>query len=441
MNRRSGLYRAGLMSGLGALVAAMALLAVPSPAAHATTPPCSDCWIVTPSANPVTVSAGTSETYSFTVTGNDPNETLEQLTFSAPSEFVITGVPLSPAYTMLSALPASSVTLTLPSNAGNSFHVEIMASAPCTAGSGTWSLSDRDSFDNNEADWSSSPLSVSVTGQCSLAFTGQPASTAVNTVITTSAFDPQGGPVTVEVLDGSDQLDTASSAEVSVAIAPNSGPGTLSGTVMVRASGGIASFPDLSINQPGGYTFIATSPGIPSGTTATSNTFTIIFGSSQPCSSSTCSASASSATTSGTVTASSAAAGDFIAASMGGVSYSCGGTYKPVSDVFGFAIFSAAGGPLSIPLTVTLNIDKSLVQSSGHPGASSWQICYASTSKFASLPNTSGSATIGGVTYNTGLLPDCSGTQGAPCVQHRNKGNAGNVIVTFLASGDPFGHG
>jgi len=91
-------------------------------------------------------------------------------------------------------------------------------------------------------------------------------------------------------------------------------------------------------------------------------------------------------------------------------------------------------------LTVSLEIDKSLVQSSGHPGASSWQICYASPSKFTALPGTSGTATIGGVTYETGLLPDCSSTQAAPCVQTRNKNNAGDVIVTFLAFGDPFGH-
>ena len=44
---------------------------------------------------------------------------------------------------------------------------------------------------------------------------------------------------------------------------------------------------------------------------------------------------------------------------------------------------------------------------------------------------------IGGVTYDTGQLLDCSSTQGAPCVQARNKDNAGDVIITFLAVGDP----
>jgi len=168
----------------------------------------------------------------------------------------------------------------------------------------------------------------------------------------------------------------------------------------------------------------------------------------QPCPpSALCSASASSATTSGTVTTSSAVPGDSIATGMEGANssfnFSCGGTYTPVSDVFGFAVFNAAGVPQSTLLTVTLRIDKSLVQSSGHTGASSWQICYASTSPFTTVlgPNTNGTTTIGGVTYKTGLLPDCSSTQGAPCVQARNKNNAGDVIVTFLALGDPYGHG
>ena len=164
----------------------------------------------------------------------------------------------------------------------------------------------------------------------------------------------------------------------------------------------------------------------------------------QPCPPSTpCSASASSATTAGTVTTTSPASGDSIATGMESINssfnYSCP-TYTSVADVFGFRVFSAGGVPQPIPLTVTIRIDKSLVKSSGHPGASSWQICYASTTQFTAVPHTSGTATIGGVTYNTGLLPDCPCGSGEPCVQSRHKNNAGDVIVTFSALGDPFGH-
>ena len=159
-----------------------------------------------------------------------------------------------------------------------------------------------------------------------------------------------------------------------------------------------------------------------------------------------CSASASSATTSGTVTTSAPLpSGDSIVTGMESVNssfnYNCP-TYTAVADVFGFAVFNAAGVPQSTLLTVRLRVHKSLVQSSGHTGASSWQICYASTTSFTTLHGTSQqNVTIGGSPgYFTGLLPDCSSSQGTPCVQSRNKNNAGDVIVTFLAFGDPFGH-
>ena len=167
-----------------------------------------------------------------------------------------------------------------------------------------------------------------------------------------------------------------------------------------------------------------------------------------------CSASASSATTSGTVTTTSPLPqGDTLVTGMesGSVgssfNFSCGTTppvYTPLSDVFNFAVFNGSGVPQPmITLTVTLRIDKSLVTSSGHPGASSWQICYGSTESFNALAGTSQqNVTIGGSPgYFTGLLPNCSSTQQAPCVQARNKNNAGDVIVTFLALGDPYAHG
>jgi hypothetical protein len=119
--------------------------------------------------------------------------------------------------------------------------------------------------------------------------------------------------------------------------------------------------------------------------------------------------------------------------------YNCP-TYTSSTEVFGFAVFDANGVPQSIPLTVTVRIDKSVVSTSSHPGASSWQICYASTSPFNAQGGTE-TTTIGGTTFNTGLLLDCSSSQGAPCVQSRNKNNAGDVLVTFLSSGDPFGKG
>ena len=168
---------------------------------------------------------------------------------------------------------------------------------------------------------------------------------------------------------------------------------------------------------------------------------------SKPCPpGSSCSASATSALgDSITVTTSAPVpAGDTVVAGIdgagSGVSYSCP-TYTSSPDVFSFAVLDANGVAQPIALTVTIRIDKSVVSMSGHPGASSWQICYASTTPFTTLPNTIGSVTIGGALYQTGLLPNCPSPPGQPCVQSRNKNNAGDVIVTFLALGDPYGHG
>ena len=283
---------------------------------------------------------------------------------------------------------------------------------------------------------------------CSLAFTtdGQTANAVVNAAIT-SGFNSQGGPVKVEVLDELGQLVTNVKTAVTVAITPtaNPGDGKLSGTKTVNTSGGVASFSNLSIDQPGiGYTLTATSRGMNS---ATSDFFTI-WGSLQHCSPPSCSASASTATTSGTVTTTSPVPDtQLLGTGIGGVSYSCP-TYQPLSDALNFDVLDSSSGAAqpNAQFTASLEIDKSVVKSSGHPGASTWQICYAvphtMPPSFTVRPGTPyGTAMIGGVTYDTGLLPDCSSTQGAPCVQARNKDNADDVIITFLAVGDPIAHG
>jgi hypothetical protein len=428
------------MSGLGALVAAMALLAVPSQAARADTG--CDCWIVTPtSANPATAPAGTSEVYSFTVTNDDPNETLQTLTFTAPTDFVITGATASPTGTTPSALPAPSVTLTLPSHAASPFTVDITALTPCGPGSGTWSLSDTDSLDNNEAIWSSTPLSVSVSGQCSLAFTGQPAQTAANQPITTG-FNSAPPPVTVQLLDANgadlDRSDfSAGTTQVTLSLPSNPNGATLTGNT-ATSSGGVASFSNLQINLAGVYDLAATAPDF---TPATPSNFFTISGVIQPCGSS-CSASQSTATTTASI-ATSSASGDFVTMGLGGVSFSCN-HYKSVSDVAGFGIFNSSGGQVgSAPATVTLTISPSAAESADRP-LLLWQLCYASQTPFPVIPGTGGTTVIGGTTYHTGLLLPCflfDPDHTVACLQSKQRAQDGAVTLTFVAVGDPFGRG
>jgi hypothetical protein len=283
---------------------------------------------------------------------------------------------------------------------------------------------------------------------CSLVFTtdGQPAGTTVNTKITSSFDSPSAGPVKVKVVDQLGATVTNSKAPIAIDITStaNPGAGTLSGTKTVSAVRGVASFSGLSIDQPGiGYRLTATSNGMGS---VTSGHFDI-WSSAQRCSPppAPCSSTASSDTTSGTVTASLANPNpnQFVGTGISAGSYDCGPSYRLWSDQFSFDVVDGSTGTgQGGQFTAVLRIQKPTVQSSGHPGASTWQICYASPQQSPTPSWASGTATIGDVTYDTGLLPDCSNTTPAPpCVQARTKDNAGDVLVTFLASGDPIGRG
>jgi hypothetical protein len=98
-----------------------------------------------------------------------------------------------------------------------------------------------------------------------LLFGTQPSNTAAGVTISP--------PVTVSVAFPNGKTDTSSTASVTIAIGTNPAAGTLSGTLTVAAVAGVATFSNLSINNPGtGYTLVATSSGL---TSATSNPFNI----------------------------------------------------------------------------------------------------------------------------------------------------------------------
>ena len=277
------------------------------------------------------------------MTNNDPNETLKSLTFTAPADFVIAGAS-GPSGTSASTLPASSVTLNLPSNAGSTFTVGVTALAPCVAASSeVWGVSDTDSLgETDEVQWSSSPLSVSVTGKCSLAFTGQPAETAVNSDILTG-FNSAGSPLAVQLFDANnDPLNpadfSANGTPVTVSIETNPGGGTLAGTTTVNSSNGVADFGNLQINRAGaGYDLAANAPGF---TSATSSFFAVT-GQIQACGTGSCSASQSTSTTAASLTTT--LPGDFLTLGLGGVTLTCA-HYSAVSDVAAFGVFTSSGG-------------------------------------------------------------------------------------------------
>jgi hypothetical protein len=442
MNRRSRFFRSGLMSAAGVLVAGIAFFAGPSQEGHASTN-CSDCYVVTPVTSPASVAAGTGEKYAFQVTNKDPNEYLVSLTFTAPKDFVITDAA-GPHGTTVSALPDSSVTLNLPSEpTWSTFTVDVTVLAPCVAaGSEAWGVSGTDSLgETDEVHWSSSPPSVSVTGQCSLAFTGQPAETAVNSDIRTG-FNSTGSPLAVQLLDADNdplnQADlSANNTQVTVSIQANPGGGTLSGTTTVRSSQGVADFGNLQIDKAGvGYDLAGSASGLTSATSA----FFTLTGHIQACSTGSCSASQSTSTTTASISASST--GNFVTMGLGGATLTCD-RYQAVSDVAAFGVLDSSGGSVaSASAIVTLTVPKSVARSAHRP-LFRWQLCYASQTPFPAIPGTSGTTVIGGTTYHTGLLLRCflfPPGHRQPCLKSRQRAETGAVMLTFVALGDPIAH-
>ncbi len=93
------------------------------------------------------------------------------------------------------------------------------------------------------------------TNSDTLTFTQQPNNALANQFI--------GPAVTVDVDNAIGQLDTSFNGLVTIALGNDPVHGTLSGTLQVNAVNGVATFDDLTINEPGtGYTLLATSDGL-----------------------------------------------------------------------------------------------------------------------------------------------------------------------------------
>ncbi len=94
----------------------------------------------------------------------------------------------------------------------------------------------------------------------------------VHLAITVQPGDAQAGaaiPLQVTAMDAFGNTNTSFTGNITVAIANNPAGGTLSGTMTVSASQGIATFMDLRIDQVGsGYTLAATAPGLTPDTSA-----------------------------------------------------------------------------------------------------------------------------------------------------------------------------
>ena len=114
----------------------------------------------------------------------------------------------------------------------------------------------------------SSTFNITLATPVRLALGQQPTNT-----IARSAISPA---VTVQVLDALGNPVAGSTSSVTIAIGANPGGSTLGGTLTVNASNGVATFPDLTLDQVGtGYTLTAASAGLIG---ATSTAFNIGIG-------------------------------------------------------------------------------------------------------------------------------------------------------------------
>jgi PKD repeat protein len=169
-----------------------------------------------------------------------------------------------------------------------------------------------------------------------LAFTAQPSAAMQD-----SAIKP---PVKITAYDSLGNVATNFTGAITLALGANPGGGTLSGGAPVNAVNGVATFPNLSVDQPGnGYTLRATASGL---TAATSSAFNVTALPNQPpvaafsssCTQLTCSFTSTSNDPDGSITGYAWTFGDGTTATTQNPSH----TYT-------------AGGTFTVTLTVTDN--------------------------------------------------------------------------------------
>jgi hypothetical protein len=385
--------------------------------------------------SPGSVSAGARA--SFTATFANPSGQQQQLgsaNLAAPGAFQVVSASVpGPATATVSGSTVQLRGLNL--QPGSSVAVTVVADIPCTPSSSSWTVIAKQANDfsgtgnNLSLVASGSSLTTTVTGGCTLRFATQPANARVGQAITGTAYTPAASPVGVEVVDGGGTRVTTSGTPVTIALGAAAGVGTLSGTTTVNTSAGLATFPGLAINAPGGYTLAASSPGL---TSATSVPFRIDTLAVVCLENTTCGGSVTTQTTTLDVTAfsnSTAPDAGFLTMSFGaGVALDCAG-YTEFSPDTALVALTAARTK-----TATLTIDKKQMNLIPNNGASGLELCFGSPEPFttksgAQAPVQGSFDWDGDGTADpvyVGLLPDCGA---APCVSKRRKTGAGDGVI------------
>ena len=219
------------------------------------------------------------ESSSFTISPADANK----LVFTAQPTNTVAGVAIAPAvavtvqdtYGNTVTSSNASITVAIGTNPGGG---TLSGTKTVAAVNGVATFSNL-SIDKAGTGYTLTASSGGLTGATSAAF-NIAAGTASKLAFTTQPTNTTGGAtinsVAVTVQDTYGNTVTSSNASITVAIGTNPGGGTLSGTKIVAAVNGVATFGDLSIDKAGtGYTLTAATSPL---TGATSNAFNITVG-------------------------------------------------------------------------------------------------------------------------------------------------------------------
>ena len=229
--------------------------------------------------SPPSALAGQSTTFDVALANtSSPGVVLGSAAFTPPLGFRVTGVSLPTgasghAYVLFNVVLLDRLGV----SAGSTLHVKVKATAPsrCNSPFTHWytvaaTAAPYPVLLRLDATQSSLTTTVTCDTATALKFAGQPNDAVVGSAITGTANDTSGPPVTVDLVDSSGNT-VDSSAPVTIAVGTNPSSGNLGGTVTQNAVHGVATFNNLTLDQPGnGYTLTASSSGL---TSDTSNSF------------------------------------------------------------------------------------------------------------------------------------------------------------------------
>jgi hypothetical protein len=286
---------------------------------------------------------------------------------------------------------------------------------------------------------------------CAVVFINEPATANAGQTISDSQENPTGGAVTAELVDSNGNLVSTSGTPITVALSGGTSGASLGGTLTQYTQNGVATFNNLSVNDPGyNYMLTASSSGLTSGTSSAFNVYN--FGSATQCpAGQNCTGTATDSGTQGeqtnqqlSVTAYADSSSGLLTSALDrGTSYfvsqaGCDG-YTPIAADYDVFYMTDSARAKSLTDTVTLEVpslaalDQLIAEQ---------QYCFYAPYSFQAKTTTTGTTTTladqttlpDGSHGYIGLLPDCAtgatpATITNPCVASRGGQEIGTVSL------------